>query len=120
MNISIIVACIPFFKPFIQGLESGLLTSDLRVLAPTFSANTTNRDGSTINRSGDSSRAPRFGSGIWQELTKSRLSSRVKSSQNTSKRDSDSEQIILDQRAGLETIGEARMPSVDDGMSSRV
>lgn len=36
-NLGIIVACLPFFRPFIESLESGLLTSDLRLLAPTFS-----------------------------------------------------------------------------------
>ncbi|KAI4123160.1 MAG: hypothetical protein LQ338_005409 [Usnochroma carphineum] len=35
VNASILVACIPFLKPFMQGLESGLLTSDLRVRGPT-------------------------------------------------------------------------------------
>ena len=35
VNSSILVACIPFLKPFMQGTESGLLTSDLRVRGPT-------------------------------------------------------------------------------------
>lgn len=35
VNASVLVACIPFLKPFMQGLESGLLTSDLRVRGPT-------------------------------------------------------------------------------------
>ena len=34
VNASILVACIPFLKPFMQGLDSGLLTSDLRVRGP--------------------------------------------------------------------------------------
>ncbi|KAK4691727.1 hypothetical protein P7C71_g5338, partial [Lecanoromycetidae sp. Uapishka_2] len=33
-NASVLVACIPFLKPFMQGLDSGLLTSDLRVRGP--------------------------------------------------------------------------------------
>ena len=33
-NAAILVACIPFLKPFMQGLDSGLLTSDLRVRGP--------------------------------------------------------------------------------------
>ena len=35
VNTSILVACIPFLKPFMQRLDSGLLTSDLRVRAKT-------------------------------------------------------------------------------------
>ena len=34
VNASVLVACIPFLKPFMIGLESGLLTSDLRVRGP--------------------------------------------------------------------------------------
>ena len=34
VNASVLVACIPFLKPFMVGLESGLLTSDLRVRGP--------------------------------------------------------------------------------------
>ncbi len=33
-NASVLVACIPFLKPFMKGLDSGLLTSDLRVRGP--------------------------------------------------------------------------------------
>lgn len=33
VNASVLVACIPFLKPFMKGLDSGLLTSDLRVRA---------------------------------------------------------------------------------------
>jgi len=34
INASVLVACIPFLKPFMKGLDSGLLTSDLRVRGP--------------------------------------------------------------------------------------
>ena len=34
VNASVLVACIPFLKPFMKGLDSGLLTSDLRVRGP--------------------------------------------------------------------------------------
>lgn len=33
-NASVVIACIPFLKPFMKGLDSGLLTSDLRVRGP--------------------------------------------------------------------------------------
>ena len=33
VNASVLLACIPFLKPFMKGLDSGLLTSDLRVRA---------------------------------------------------------------------------------------
>lgn len=34
MNLSIIVACIPFLKPFMDSLQTGLLSSEVRTLTP--------------------------------------------------------------------------------------
>jgi len=36
-NLSLLIACIPFFKPFLQSVAVGALCNDLRTFAPTFS-----------------------------------------------------------------------------------
>ena len=38
-NVSVIAACIPFFKPIMDAMQSGVMNSDLRTLNPTSGGN---------------------------------------------------------------------------------
>lgn len=92
MSLNVIFTCIPFFKVFLESVGSGLLNSDLRVLAPVYGYRDSegrSREQRRISQShshSTSRRSKSFGLQSWTTRGESELGTRPQSSANSSQR----------------------------------